>query len=213
MRIRLGTRLALRNSLPALPWFIGGFLGIAYLTQVGEEGLAAFSGAAGLALGTVFVTQGIGRSKQQLSRLELQGMVATTAAEDLISNRERLEPLLNALRSRPAKVPELVVVGPIWLRGGELIRRHMMELDWQKEFLARMLALYHNLEEAEGFRHLYAQSLAVGGPSEFAVLMAGHLRDLSRGILKDMEEVEETLHAVKFYRLGSLGEKMRRKKG
>ncbi len=211
MKLRLSSRLALRNSWPALPWLVGGLFGIAYLPMVGQGELAAFVGAAGLALGTLFVTQGFGRAGDQLSRLELQGMVATTVAEDMVSNGRRLEPLLTALRRRPGEVPQLVVVGPLWLRGAELVRRHMMELDWQREFLAHMLALYHNLEETEGLRHLYAQSLAVGGPPDFAVMMAEQLRNLSRGLLQEMKEVEETLHGLKFYHPGSLGERMRRK--
>ena len=185
---------------------------MAFLPVYGDATAAAFIGASALAIGTLFATHGIDRVRSQRAQLELQFSINTVVGEELISNRMRLETLANVGLKDKEGIPLFTLLGPLWLRGGDLVRTHFTGLEWKTEFLARVLSLYHNLEEAEGLRSLYAQSLALGGPVATLQSLAGRLQTFSPELLEEMTPVEESFKRQDFYRPDSILALLREKK-
>lgn len=70
--------------------------------------------------------------------------------------------------------------------------------------------MYHGLEEAESLRALYAQSLAVGGPSRVWASLSHNLRSASKELLKDLEDVKEAFDAQDYHRADTVLSKLRK---
>lgn len=194
LRPHARNRLLVLNFWSVPFWMLGGILSAFYLPGVTDHTIGPFVGASAIAVGTIFATNGIQRFRDQVAMLEAQASISVIVGEELLANKARLKVLVKTGERDADGVPLHLLSGPFWLRGADLVRTHMLQLGWTRDFLARVLALYHNLEEAEGLRRLYVQAITLGGPPASWLSLAGRLRQFSQQLLKELGVVEEAFN-------------------
>ncbi len=204
--------LVWRHIWLPVPWFAAGLLAPFVLSAFADSSIVAFVSATGLVLGVLFASQAFEGYRKDEAHLETQTRIGLAIGQEFDSNRRRLEELKDAVHPGADGVPTLLVSGPFRLRGGHLIQDNVGVLDWHFVFLARCLAFYHNLQEAEGLRSLYALSLATRGPNDFALSMARDLAESAENLLEEMKPIQEQFDRQDYYRENSLVSKVRRRK-
>lgn len=133
-----------------------------------------------------------------------------TLGQDILYNEERLESLMGAIQVDSRNILQFITTGPVRSVGSRLVREHIEELEWEASFKAQVLHFYYHLEELEGLRSLYAQSVALRGEEDFRMSSGQDIQELISELLPELEGLRERLKRLDFYLERSLIRRHRR---
>lgn len=210
LRPEIRRRILLRNLTISIFWFAIGLVSVAILARALEPFLVTFLAATSIALGTFFLTWAWERTRRQINLLTLGVTVEMTLGQDILYNEGRLKSLKGAVWVDARSILNFFTTGPIRIVGSRLVQEHIFELEWQAWFKAQVLHFYYTLEELEGLRSLYAQSVALHGEELFRVSSGEDIQRLSSELLPELEGLRKRLKRLDFYLESSLIGKYRR---